>query len=245
MRNDVGGGRGSGRAIRARDPRLVGAPEPPPGDDPVEHDEPPFRGSLQRAAELERVGDGGVLRRGGSRRGIARRGTRRGLEAARDAVLGRGDAPVEVHQRRRERRRGGGAGQLSGERDPAREAHLQRLRGDADHLAGEARQGGGGGGGGGGGLGARGRAAQVARLARERGIGGRGPRPVDGLAGDRLRVAHGEPLERAVRERRGYVHAPAAPPGGVAAHVGAGDGEGDVGHSALFRDVGEEGFEEE
>jgi hypothetical protein len=42
LRNDVGGGRGSGRAIRARDPRLVGAPESPPGDDSVEHDETPF-----------------------------------------------------------------------------------------------------------------------------------------------------------------------------------------------------------
>ena len=227
---------------RARDPRVVRAPEPSPRDDAVEDDEAPFRGGLQRAAELERVGDGDVRRVF-----FVRGGNRDGLDAAGDAVLGRGDASVEVHQRRREGGRGGGAGKLRGERDAAREAHRKSLRGDARHLAGKKRRGGARAGGRRGrGLGAKTVAsAQVARLARELGFGGRGSSPVGGLAGDRARVAHGEPLERAVRERRGHVHAPAAPAGGVSVHVGVGDGEGDVARASFFRDVIEKVSEEE
>ena len=191
LRNDVGGGRGSGRAIRARDPRLVGAPRASPWGRPRRTRRAPLpeKPPARRRARARRRRRRPRPRR--FRRGMSCR-NRRGLDAARDAVLGRGDAPVEVHQRRRHSAEAAAAQRGA----PTAAAHTQRLRGgppiiSPERLARAPPPGGGGG------LGAaRGRAAQVARLARERGFGGTRP-----SSNERPRRRTALPPSRRVRRR--------------------------------------------
>ena len=195
LRNDVGGGRGSGRAIRARDPAPRRCSAQSPGDDPVAVDgrlpwysaasAPPSSSASATAAAPPRRfpprdrpprepprARCGTRRRSRSRRRARRsppaRAANAGAEAARPAQRGapprpRSSPPAPPWRRRSSRRRG----------SPGRRRRRRRRR-----------------------LGARRpRTRRPGRRPRTRagGIRGRGPRPVDGLAGDRLRVAHGEP----------------------------------------------------